>query len=595
MASTLHFSPRPNRASEIRWQPWGPQAFELAKDQSKPVLLAISAVWCHWCHVMDETSYSDPGVIDLINEHFVPIRVDNDQRPDVNARYNLGGWPTTAILTPEGEILRGGTYIPPEQMLAFLKQVSDLYAEPANRLEFARRIAEVRSKRTRVPTGTPGALDPNEPARIAAAASGAFDDEYGGFGAEPKFPHTDVLHFLLDLYAREPVGRTQTIVQMSLRAMAGGGMYDHVEGGFFRYSTTRDFSVPHFEKMLEDLGGLLLACARASALFGDDALGRVAADTKRYMDASLWVAGRRGYGGSQDADEQYYGLDKDARARETAPYVDPTIYASWNAQAARALIVGAPLLAAVGVGVREWTQRGLDVLEMLWSDLLVDGLMARYSDGDSARVRGLLGDQAWSGWAALAGFEATGLPIWLERARALVDACEALYDEAAGAYLDRLPDESEPGKVSDPVAPLAENALMARVLLGLHAFQGEERFAVRACSVLERFTVSAERMGVFAAPHASAVLDLLNPPYDIKISGAPSGSAVLRMRDRLLAVGAPPLRVNTIPPELASAGAPADNDGEPVALVCRGTTCFARVRDADAVLESIAREKSSAL
>ncbi|MBV8264603.1 MAG: DUF255 domain-containing protein, partial [Candidatus Eremiobacteraeota bacterium] len=107
--STLHFSPRANRAAEIHWQQWGDAAFARAAEENKPVLLAISAVWCHWCHVMDETSYSDPAIITQIDERFVPVRVDNDQRPDVNARYNMGGWPTTALLTPEGEVLYGGT------------------------------------------------------------------------------------------------------------------------------------------------------------------------------------------------------------------------------------------------------------------------------------------------------------------------------------------------------------------------------------------------------------------------------------------------------------------------------------------------------
>lgn len=113
----FHFSPRPNRAHEVRWRPWGDEAFAEAKAQDRPILLSLSAVWCHWCHVMDETSYSDPGVISYVNQHFVPVRVDNDQRPDINARYNLGGWPTTAFLTPDGELMTGGTYIPPEAML----------------------------------------------------------------------------------------------------------------------------------------------------------------------------------------------------------------------------------------------------------------------------------------------------------------------------------------------------------------------------------------------------------------------------------------------------------------------------------------------
>jgi uncharacterized protein YyaL (SSP411 family) len=577
MATKLHFSPRPNRAAEIRWRDWGPDSFAEAAAAHKPVLLAISAVWCHWCHVMDETSYSDEDVIGLINEQFIPIRVDNDQRPDINARYNMGGWPTTVVLTPEGEILRGGTYIQPEAMHPFLKQVSDLYGDPENRLEFARRIAEIRAKRVqRSVAPASGALDPNTARTIAGALSEAFDDDYGGFGTEPKFPQTDVLHFLLDYWSRTRDGRTQTMVQMTLRAMASGGMYDHVEGGFFRYSTTRDFSVPHFEKMLEDLGGLLLACARASAMFGDAPLGAIAVDVKRYLDATLWNPGRHGYGGSQDADEEYYGLDEEGRKGAKAPYVDASIYTSWNAEAAHALIVAGPLLGE-GVGADAWVARGVEILEMLWSTLLVDGLMARYADG-VPHIRGLLGDQAWAAWAALAAFSATGEMRWLERARALVEKADALYDETARAYLDRLPDAGEPGRVSEPATPLPENALMARALLALTALTGQASFALRARDVLERFAASYATMGIFAASYASAVLDVLEPPLDVKIVGAANDAGTRALRDQSLATAAPALRVNVVDPSdrVRAQSLHVEPQTQPVALLCRAQTCFAQ-------------------
>ena len=127
---TFRFSPRPNRAAEIGWREWDEKAFQEAQVADKPILLAISAVWCHWCHVMYETSYSDPEVIRMINDRYVPIRVDNDERPDVNRRYNMGGWPTTAFLTPDGEVVHGGTYVPPEAMRSYLTQVDEVWRTP---------------------------------------------------------------------------------------------------------------------------------------------------------------------------------------------------------------------------------------------------------------------------------------------------------------------------------------------------------------------------------------------------------------------------------------------------------------------------------
>ena len=137
--SEFHFSPRPNRAAEINWHRWSPEAFEEARAANKPILLSISAVWCHWCHVMDETTYSHAGVIDLINREYVPIRVDNDVRPDINQRYNMGGWPTTAFLTTSGDILTGATYLPPDQMTDALSRVASYYR--TNQADIATRVA----------------------------------------------------------------------------------------------------------------------------------------------------------------------------------------------------------------------------------------------------------------------------------------------------------------------------------------------------------------------------------------------------------------------------------------------------------------------
>src|SRR5579863_6867050 len=458
--SDFHFSPRPNRANEIRWREWGDAPFAEAQAQTKPILLSISAVWCHWCHVMDETTYSDSDVIATINTRFIPVRVDNDRRPDVNARYNQGGWPTTAFLTIEGQLLNGATYVPPQPMLRLLEQIAAFYADPAHRADIAGRLYE-RKQRLSAPIHretTP--LAPDIPARVFSSIDTAFDEEYGGLGREQKFPQTPVLHFLLDLCARRQDPRAQAIVQKTLHAMADGGMYDRVQGGFYRYSTTRDYSVPHFEKMLEDLSGLMLACARAGALFDDPALSRVAIDVRAYLDRHLWSPAMHAYGGSQDADEHYFSLDAVGRAALPEPYVDPTIYTSWNAQTARALIIAGPLLETAGADPDEWTQRGTEILDSLWRHVCVDGVMWRYYDG-APHVSGLLGDQAWSAVAALGAFEATGDRRWLARADGVARNADALYDASLCAYADRITKDASQGRLTEPAFPVDENALMA--------------------------------------------------------------------------------------------------------------------------------------
>jgi uncharacterized protein YyaL (SSP411 family) len=179
--SEFHFSPRPNRAGEIRWRGWSDGAFEDARKLDRPILLSISAVWCHWCHVMDETSYSDPGVIDLINRDYVPIRVDNDLRPDINQRYNMGGWPTTAFLTSSGEILTGATYLPPDQMRDALGRVAGYYH--THQPDIANRVLEGRKRAGSAVARSAGALDDGAVDEILGAVKNAYDAEYGGFGS----------------------------------------------------------------------------------------------------------------------------------------------------------------------------------------------------------------------------------------------------------------------------------------------------------------------------------------------------------------------------------------------------------------------------
>ena len=174
---------------------WDEAAFARAAAEDKPILLSISAVWCHWCHVMDETSYSDPDVIAAINERFVPIRVDNDRRPDINARYNMGGWPTTAFLTPAGRTLTGATYLPPPQMHRALLEVARFYAERKDEIDAVPDV--VQSAGTSRET-----LDDAPVVRLREELERSYDAQFGGFGDEPKFPQTEALEFLLTRMAR---------------------------------------------------------------------------------------------------------------------------------------------------------------------------------------------------------------------------------------------------------------------------------------------------------------------------------------------------------------------------------------------------------
>ena len=309
MTSSFHFSPHPNRAAEIRWTEWGTGAFERARREDKPVLLGISAVWCHWCHVMDETSYSDGEVIRLINERFVPIRVDNDQRPDINARYNMGGWPTTAFLTPDGEVMAGMTYVPPDQMRDVLAQVSTYFRD--NRADIDAKIADIVARRDAEQGDSPttGAELSDQILRDALhAANDAYDPVFGGFGGEPKFPHTEAIDLLLHVHLRDGDRDALHMARKTLAHMCGGGTCDQEWGGFYRYSTKRDWSVPHYEKMIEDNALLLRNLLKLYRITRDPQHRHYIDATIAYMDTWLSDAASGAFYGSQDADEEFYPL-----------------------------------------------------------------------------------------------------------------------------------------------------------------------------------------------------------------------------------------------------------------------------------------------
>src|ERR1700694_1057404 len=194
--SGFHFSPRPNRAADIGWREWGADVVTGARGEDKAILLRISVGWGHWCHVMDETTYADPGVIELINREYIPIRVDNDLRPDVNNRYNMGGWPTTAFLTPQGDILTGATYLPPDQMLGALERVAGFYR--TRKPEIVAQVLESRKKASTMIALSAGTLDPGQVDAVLAAVENSYDRAYGGFGGSPTVPPTDGSALLIE-------------------------------------------------------------------------------------------------------------------------------------------------------------------------------------------------------------------------------------------------------------------------------------------------------------------------------------------------------------------------------------------------------------
>jgi uncharacterized protein YyaL (SSP411 family) len=546
VSGDFHFSPRPNRAAEINWHAWSPEAFDEARLSGRPILLSISAVWCHWCHVMDETTYSHPSVIDLINREYVPVRVDNDVRPDINQRYNMGGWPTTAFLSASGDILTGGTYLPPDQMASALLRIADYYR--GNQAEIAGRVLEARQQAASGVARSAGELAPGQVDEILNAVKSAYDPEYGGFGNAPKFPQTDAILLLLEQSVLRSDAELREMAVHTLERMTGGGTYDHVEGGFFRYSTTQDWSVPHFEKMLEDHSGLVQALALAGMPVALD-------KTTRYLDHVLRDPKTGLYAGSQDADEHYYSLDAEDRAQTSAPYVDHRVYTAWNAALAIAYLdTPSPDGAA-------------QLLDSLFKRAYRRGEGMTHAEG----VGGQLGDQVWSLWAALRAYQHGLGDRWLPIAVDLAAHIEERYaDSQLGGYFDHAGGE-ELGRLGERIKPLAENSVAAMALVELDILTGDPAapYRDRARRALESVAALPRQYGLMAAVFARA-LDRV--PHAIKVT--------------------------TKNPELARAAleshpyAVIDPTGDQRAVVCAGTICLAPVTTPAAVAEAV-REAST--
>ncbi|MDR5697631.1 MAG: DUF255 domain-containing protein, partial [Armatimonadota bacterium] len=318
MANRLHDARSPYlRAAAhqpIHWYPWCEQAFRRAREEDKPILLDIGAAWCHWCHVMDRESYDDPEVAAIVNEHFVAIKVDRDERPDLDVRFQnavsaisgQGGWPLTAFLTPDGRVFYGGTYFPKEDahgrpgLKRILRSVADTDRKERDRtLEFAAKLAE-ELRRAQSPAGS---ADPS-PEKIEAALdeiARAFDIRWGGFGSAPKFPHPSALDLILYHWWYRREAWMEVVAERTLECMARGGIYDHLGGGFHRYSTDARWIVPHFEKMLYDNAALLATYARANLLLGRPLFRAVVDGTAAFLLDTLGDP-HGGFGASQDAD-----------------------------------------------------------------------------------------------------------------------------------------------------------------------------------------------------------------------------------------------------------------------------------------------------
>lgn len=488
-------------SGSVEWLPWGPEAFTRARTMDAPILLAIGASWCQGCSEMSRTTYCDLAVCDLIAGQFVPIWVDADLRPDVNERYNLGGWPTTAFLSPDGQILGGETYVEPSRMTRLLQRVAEAFEQRRDDIG-----ALSDTKRSPVKDDTGGVLVEEDESLIdwlEHHVAEQFDVVHGGFGTEPKQVHAPTVRFVLK---RVSVGQNNLleVATRTLDAIAWGGLYDDVNGGVFRYCSGCDWTAPHVEKLLDINASVLELLLDGWAVLGERRYRDRAVELIRYVLDTFADHAAGGFFSSQYADTDYYSTDAMGRQTLAQPRVDRSIYSDGTAKMA-----GAFLHAAAAFGDSSLLEFAATSLERVVGNTYQQGHGIAHDVDSGQAVRGLLADQVFVSDSLLDLYGATDREVYLDMAQELMRfSLRALWDTHQGGFYDRVVAEDDVGLLRQPLKGFVDNCSAARVLARLSHLTEHGEFRERAVATLVSQRSGARGRGVLAASWVLAELEL---------------------------------------------------------------------------------------
>ncbi len=538
-----------HRDNPVDWWPWGEEAFEEARRREVPIFLSVGYSSCHWCHVMAHESFEDEEVARKLNQGFVPVKVDREERPDVDSVYmdavtaltGRGGWPMSVFLTPDGRPFYGGTYWPKEDRLGLpgfvrvLESVAQAWRERRDEVTTsAEHIAAAITART-VPAAA-GGPDPSVADRAAGLALRAWDRRFGGFGQAPKFPQAMTLEWLLERYVRtgESEGELLACVTQSLDFMARGGLHDQVGGGFHRYSTDAHWLVPHFEKMLYDNALLAPVYAKAFAVTGDARFERVARSTLDYLLRELrHEAG--GFFSATDADSEgeegkFFVWSYDEFVESVrAVGADVDRFAAFFGVSTHGNWEGINILYEPTDRHRFCAERGLDVEEFTAE---LDVVRTALYERRETRVRPGLDDKVLTSWNALAvrGLALSGMYLGLpEYVSAAVATADFLHDQLVVTVhgQNRLHHVWKDGRVT-VAAFLEDVVLLAVACLELFVATGELRWFETARHWAENARVrfhDDEGGGFFTTAHDAE--ELYSRPKDTWDNAVPSGNSVV--------------------------------------------------------------------
>ncbi len=633
----------------VDWWEWEPAAFEEARRRNVPVLLSVGYAACHWCHVMAHESFEDDATAAYLNEHFVSIKVDREERPDVDAVYmdattsmtGQGGWPMTCVLDHDGNPFFAGTYFPdqPRHGQPSFRQVLEALTDAwQTKPDDVHRVAgKLREHLARATAMAAGAITEETLEEAVGLLQREYDEVRGGFGGAPKFPPSMVLEFL------RRRGET-TMLPRTLEAMARGGLYDQLGGGFARYSVDASWVVPHFEKMLYDNAQLLGLYARVGGPLCD----RIARETADFMLRELGTA-EGGLASALDADSEgvegrFYAWTPaqlvealgpedgawaaqvfsvtdagtfehgastlqlledpgpgearlvdvrrrlfDARAARVRPALDDKVVAAWNALAITALCD-----AGLRLGEPRYVDAAVAAGELLWRVHVVDGRLRRVSrDGVVGAPAGVLEDHGCVASGFLSLVQATGDAVWLDRARVLLDAAIERFRADDGGFFDTAADAevlvARPRDPGDNASPSGLSS-MVHALVDAHALTGDGRYREVAEEALATVAALAEKAPRFAGWSLAAAQTMQGGPLEVAVVG-PAGEerAALALRARHHP-GAVVIEADGPRDDVPLLSGRTPVDGHAAAYVCRGFVCERPVTTVEALQAALTGE-----
>jgi len=522
----------------MEWHDWTDVAFERARERETPVLLYLRAGWCQWCRELEELVLADERVVRALDIGFVCIRVDKDRRPDLDERYRRGGWPTLAWLDARGELLAADNYLDADALLERMERVRAHY--PEGRAEIAAgatgpgmspspALVEPLVHAGARPRGRhPRELSPEVVDDVARTLIESADPVYGGWGTRQKFPHPEALHFAIVRWSQTGDPQTLSVVLRTLRCMQRGEIYDEVEGGFYRYATQPDWSVPHHEKMLDSNAQRLIAYVEAFQAVGEASFEWTARGILDWMHETLLDPQTRAFRGSQDADPEYAHLrTREARRARGAPECDPTIFCNWNAMAARSL-----LKSAVVLGEDRYRLQALATLDFLVENLWDERRgMYHYWDG-TYNLPGMLTDQAYMLRALIEAMHYSGENRYLVPALQLARFAVEHLQGTDGFFYDAHEDPNARRPLGN--RSILENAVMSEALLRLAQMAREPELTVSARACLDAFLPEYKAYGHFIAAYGRAVDLLFNAPVHVTIVGSRAEDKTRALREAAL-------------------------------------------------------------